>query len=363
MGAAQASVLTLVAECDSEAQPGQKCILGKLVEFEDGPIPLDASIDEAMIFHKYPILPGSDREKFLKRLDYVEHGPNQWSIKVILDGQKLDAEGQGRGDGMDKVDAWFTYTAVDLMLTMPGETRSSRCRTNVIAFFVDPLSGGVWADEASDEEAICVSSCYALRHPDRVEFCYDHFGVRDASEERAASLYKTCDAISSSLLAAKACKVQVAHCVPSIKEPGSVSNLSEPIDAANYHALFGGLVATLKSRVSTLTKDDGACFIGEAFRPEVNSRRVKAEVMYSVEAGTIRLFEIAIESDGSVAWPAWSRVVHCVVHQHPLRVETWQVGEDKHISNPFHARQLQRWILSAIDTASDVFSGVPFGFY
>merc|ERR550525_2072808 len=88
--------------------------------------------------------------------------------------------------------------------------------------------------------------------------------------------------------------------------------------------------------------------------------KIRSEVESSEESGEIGRLEIAVNEDGSVAWPAWSRLTQTVVHQGPMGlkiVESWEVdGQGERTCNAAGARRLQTWINDSITAATTVTS-------
>jgi len=341
---------------DSIAEPGQRCITSGPLEDLDPPISLSEVLDEADIFYRNPLLAAPELEDRLKSLELHDHGPDDFTVKVTLDGEKLDALGEGRGDGMHKVIVW-TRCIVD------------RRRMVIQSLnYVQSFGDGVWLDEASDENVVFRIVEYGLGPPDRVELLIDIMGLRKTDEQMCAGIHAIFDKIARARQLARDAKVQVRHGARSIKEVGTVSNVSAPIDEEDltFEDLFKSMLGILQAGVANSKREFWIDANGEApaadsleafiaQEPPKVRRGIRRDVAFEQQRGEIKMLEIAIAEDGKVAWPSWSRVRTCIIHKDPLVVESWtEDSSGGHTSSAWAARKLQEWINLAIEKVPEM---------
>mmetsp|Transcript_47979 Transcript_47979/g.126687 ORF Transcript_47979/g.126687 Transcript_47979/m.126687 type:complete len:334 (+) Transcript_47979:109-1110(+) len=97
------SSVNLTPDADSVIEPGTKVVMSEPLEVDFGLL-----FDEYMDQLRYPVEP--IKEYVLKECSVEEHGPDDFTVKVVLDGKKLDSYGYGRGDGVDNIDLWTRVT-------------------------------------------------------------------------------------------------------------------------------------------------------------------------------------------------------------------------------------------------------------
>jgi len=370
--------LTLYEEQDSVSEPGTKCITSSPLSMLDPPLSAEDWEAESLLWQRFPIKKGWKSEAFLKSVEVFEHGPRDFTSKIILDGQKLDAEGHGRGDGTDRVIKWGRTTMGQDMMTMTE--------------YVDEATGGMWADEITGE-VVLRARVHFLRDPERFEWCIDMRNTkdaprekledpsvetpgecsRDASQARASIISIGLNVMSQMYQDLALHEVKVSYGVSSKKEAGQLSNMSDEIEdsSLSYVELFQSMVEVLQKEVADPTDCSKVEVSGDHFDAEALPTRnaadhqelfqesqldlsqifrIRREVEYSEESGEIGILEIAVKEDGSVAWPAWSRLTQTVVHQAPLMVESWEVDlQGGHTCTKLGARRLQMWINASIE--------------
>lgn len=349
------------AEQESECEPGTKCIKMQHPFADlDPPMTLRDAFNEVEVFMLSPIPPGTKRAAFLKSIELEEHGPldgpTSFTVKVVLDGKKLDEAGRGRGDGMDKVLLWKRcnfFTAA----TEAYETSALVNRHMNIAFldFVDELHGGEWADEATGEEG---QSTILYGVDNRFEICVERDNRRDASEQMLQGCNWYADAVHEQWQQARSLPVQVTHGSPSLREEGKFSTMSCALDAhvSSYEDFVRTLVSTLQDTmgVDKMTTADVELpeLVGQlsTTRTEL-SRDGDLNVQRAL---THQEWHVCLETGQIVlSTPARSRELHCIVHRRPLVVETWTLSYSGERSSSFAlARTMQGWINEAVIRAS-----------
>jgi len=149
------------ANVESPTTPGKRSVM-------------TASLEEYCTFHEFfdaivPILrePLHPLESLvLKRLEVVELGPEEFTVKIIHDGQKLTAYGFGSytNDGADLVRLWQTVrcSREKREIVMEEYDEEGKPRTTCITRFLsDPLRLECWC-EMADGERKCGDDMAAL---------------------------------------------------------------------------------------------------------------------------------------------------------------------------------------------------------
>jgi len=377
MGNVAQTGVVLHAEVPSVSEPQKLCIQSEPLIKIDPPILKEELFDEIEIVFRTSRTLIKKHGHTLKRLELQEHSPHSFTVKLVLDGKLLDAEGKGRGrgDGQDKI------------------LRHCRCSFDreewiiTIEHFVHPHVSGHWEDEVPESEGagvpVMTMMIYHLEST-CLEYIVEVDGKPRADKEMTAEIQKRITEIGKLCQLASLSPVLVRHDAPSIKEPGSLSNCSYPIaEDVTYEELFTCMVALIRSSagdtknhalVDVEGEDDveGGDFVDQretmAMAPAAGAdrailkatskpflcttekRKINRNVQSCPETGEITLSQIAVTDEGDIAWPAWSRVSHYFIHRDPLVAESWfSYGALEHGTNAVHARQLQDFLNQALD--------------
>lgn len=291
----------LTPNADSELEPGEKCVLSaSLEEYE-----YDVLVSEVMECMKYPI--GPYKEPVLKAVEVEEHGADDFTVKVILDGNKLDSFGYGKGDGTDRVDLWVRVTA----------NREKRTLESHI-IVGEP---GAWINEVDPaQKVVAISKTLFNTDPLRLEFhiLATETGTRYAGD-RAKAAIAGCLNTALGNLASR--KVKIFGDQPSLTNPDLKSCVSEPIDEhSDYDTFFTYLVEAIKAppgpgSVETNEVSDSEFHVVRTM-PEGNQFTTKCN--YSQKSGEIK------HSTFSEKGNMLSSTV-LVLHKEPLRLEAWNL--------------------------------------
>jgi len=374
-----ASKLELSAEEKSDIDTSRRCIKSAPLSSLQPPILAQDFLKEAEICSRTPLLAYRYFGDVLKYFHVTQHGPSDHSIKIVLDGKKLDLAGKGRGDGVDKVVAWKRQRSdFDAMFA-------------VIWHYVDFIGGGCWEDEVPPAMAaeaaktevpgprleVPLKITLHASHPSgRLEFFVDHNGRPSSSDLMAMVVNQSVDVIVKHRQQVSENGVFVHEGQDSIKDEGAQSNVSDIIEGVDidYEDLFDTMVLVLKSSMRRLKcteasehefTGEGGINLAEVFAGPVDgiapSLNAKAEeekevtqhcrttVTVNKETGCIDLVDVAVAADGSALEQPWSRETHCVLHRDPFRVEAWGINSlGERTANLPEARRIQNWINSAM---------------
>lgn len=336
MGASHSA--QLFEEQASTAEPGTKSIISESLENLDPPPTEHEIVEEFLRIVRYPV--DSTTEAVLKQVDVQEKSPDDFIVKVILDGKKLDGYSKGRGDGIDRVKTWKRVLVDRTKHVITAED------------FVDEGQLGAWADEASDKEVVCKTSLHLLSDPLRLEFLLDKDGQRLAIAPVRDALYVWSDAIINGIHSTKTAKAQVTADAPSIKDKDAKSNVSDPLEAhVSYDNFFLYLVAVMKEDFSKVPGAEAS---------EVSATEFVVELKLEEDSTQRRVLKLDAEKgetqvevflDGKLA-----RTQYNVVHRSPLVVESWGIDhEGSRVTGASAARELQSWANRAIDKANSWF--------
>ena len=155
----------------------------------------------------------------MKNFELKEIDSKSFSVKAILDGQKLDKYGYGKGDGTDRVRLWKKVTYDDSALRLE------------VSDFVPEETLGAWIDEASDKVPLNTCTVVMEKSPPRIVFAFnDKDGKRVADGPMKDSMYVWSDNIVGGAQNFKNAKVKVTGDAPSMSEPGTKSMVTSPMD-------------------------------------------------------------------------------------------------------------------------------------
>lgn len=329
--------IELIADADSLAEPGTRVVMTASLDDIDPPIGGQQFFEEMLAISRTvdPIA-----ENVLKEIQVKEESPTKVTIKVILDGKKLDSYGYGKGDGTDRVRVWKKFD-IDM----------GSLSAVVLDYVMEPLQGA-WIDECSDKEVVLTTYLKVIKDPTRVEvYSILPDGTRLSGTELQQGLWPIFDAIVGSIQLEARAKVKMTPNAPSIKEKGKVSAVSEPMDEHVYYdAFFDSFLAVMKEDMqsvqgTTFEEGDGEIMV---VQPISEGETVKQRIQFNQESGEIN---IAFIKDGKIM-----RQQHHVIQQSPLVMEAWNVGPDgDRTAGPSATKMLQKQVNRAIDKANSWF--------
>lgn len=356
MGNAQASSIGLLADQESEAEPGSRCIVTVPFDSLDPPVTVSQGFESLELFLRQPLLNGGTTSQLAKYVDVVEKGPDEFFVKVCLNGDRLEVSGDGRGDACDLILMWTQYKI------------DRGANTIVLRSFVDELNGGTWADRLSVEDPVMVMrySLHGLSLPERIEICADSFGRPDpllprpfvgnrrADPEFLDRIQARVNLILKLDRMRRASTVQMMHDLPSIRDPDMTSHVSSPITDVSREQLFDAMVGVLKNITGTyqearVLEDSVSKYVFDCFMPDVHDARVRMEVDFRRQLGEIYCHEVAVDKHGCVAMPPWSSEWGVVIHEDPVVVESWDIDESgERVTTALSARNTQSWVNRAM---------------
>jgi len=206
---------------DSIGEPGKKVIL--VSELPD--VTHDGLINGILDVLRFPVIPHI--MPLLRDVELTEHDDNCFTVKVILDGAKLDAAGFGDGAGSDKVMVWqkVTYKPDESLIitesyTPPGDNVPS-------------------ASKATQDKVYHSSHTRVLKDPVRLEYYIEMDGQRLHGQAQADILKPYVDSV---LALTQQKKVNFTPESDSQAVPGKKCCVSDPMDQYfAYDRLFAAL--------------------------------------------------------------------------------------------------------------------------
>lgn len=326
--------VALSPNADSEAEPGQKCVLSAAIEAD-----FDVLLDAVLDLMKFAV--DAKKAYVLKSCDVKEVSLDCFTAKVLLDGRKLDGYSLGKGDGTDRVDSWVRVTA------------DRTARTLISESYVGP--NGCWAGSEQDTDANVKfkGQAYFLKDPLRIEYHlqFDEKRIADKSAENA---------LSGVLLAALGelakSKAAVRPDVESPLQAGTKSVLSDPLDEhASHDSLFDALVAGLKGPVPGSGPGAALPEIQEISDVEfvrydpnpTGDGKVATKVEHDREKGVLHTSFVTKGGKTSIWY---------VVHRDPLRLESWfEDPNGERLAGRAHARVVKQQLHVALEKTATWF--------
>lgn len=319
----------MTADTDSVLEPGTKVVMSEGLEVD-----FDLLMDEYLEQHRYPI--DSMKEYVLKSCDIEEHGKDDFTVKVILDGKKLDSYGYGRGDGIDRIDLWTRVTA-------------DRTKRELWSRPIVPPPGA-WADEV-DQVTAGGGACsrFTTEEPMRCEF---HIVLPDGSAyEQAIDVVQPI--LGAAIMEVSKKKVKVKSDQDSIKASGEKSVVSEPMDEfTTYDEFWDKFIEVLKAGDAAVSPElvevsdsEFHTVVTDTITDPTTEQKWITKIRHSKESGEIQI--VTMNNSGIL-----SKAV-IILHKDPLRVESW--GEDKDGVRQFgrgSAKGLQRYIDAVLEPKS-----------
>jgi len=294
-------------EVDSISEPGTKCCqTASLAEYS-----YNTLVDELLDISRYPVDPM--KEAVLKSCDVQVHGPDEFTVKVVLDGKKLDSYGYGKGDGTDRVDNWTRIVC----------NREKRC----IDSYAIVIFPGMWIDEVDPKKQWIHSRTTFLEDPLRIEFYIDVLEGPEAGKRLANDMAKgsMMAYLYGALSNMQARKVKCRPDQDSIRDKGQKSVVSEPMDDhTDYDTFFTNWVDGMKNPPTMPGVPPAE--LTEVSETELYLKR-------TLEDGTKFVTKITHDKDTgevySVVFRNSDKISSSVfvLHREPLRFEAWH--EDK----------------------------------
>jgi len=337
------NALELQADQDSPTNPGCLSVVSASLDEVDPPMSADAFIDGLLELMRYPV--DALAERVLKSVEVTDHGPDSFTVKVLLDGKALSSWGYGREDNCDRVRTWKKVTvdrAQKLVITEDYVMEAA------------PVFGE-WADKAEDKEAVNACHVKMLAEPTRIESWLLQGGQRVSSQDLASGLQEWVNRIVSSYQSVANAKVKVAI-GPSKKEPGQKSVLSQAIDDhVYYETYFSTMVKMTKEELS---KPPGAVvddvndseFVISIPEPETDKIKTKWVVKHSEATGDM---SICVQNEEGQVMDQFFRHLH----KDPVVLESWSAGQDGARREPSSrfVLQIQKEVNNTIDKATSWF--------
>jgi len=295
---------------------GKPVVLSDPIEHE-----FDAFVGEVTNLLKYPVRPGE--ENVMKECLVTEEGPDKFTVKVILSGEKLSKWGFGNPDDPSK-DRITHHTVVTI-------NREARWLETIE--YTDH-----WAGE-KDDNILHKAHADFLKDPMRLEYYWTMAdGERRANEEIANLLQGVVDLVMVAL-ANRPVKVELDSSKQSI--------VSQPVpeDVTGYDAFFDGLVAALKegppgAQIEELSETKVKLGPPEGTEPPI----VSMTMSWDKDKGFITQ---ETERDGEMLFKSFYSIT-----QSPVVFECWSEGpQGKRITGQSHARPMQVVVDKAIAKA------------
>ncbi|CAE7595409.1 scoF [Symbiodinium natans] len=340
MGASHSVELNADVPCPS--QPGTNCIATEPLDVLPTPVTAEEAYEETKALMRYPLDPLT--EGMLKHFECKDIDDKTFVLKVILDGQKLDKVGFGKGDGTDRMRMWKKVVCDDAGLKL------------VVEDYVSEATMGSWVDEASDKEVCNTCTLLVEKSPPRLLFIFDDKdGKRMSDAPVRDALYQWSDMIVGGVQAFKNSKVKVTGDADSSTDPGKKSMLTGPMDDhVTYDKFWAQHLKYCKDFVRNLpgaqcediSEDEfkGTLVLDPAKPTEVSTHTVRAAKSESKVTWTI-------EHDGKVMTE-----MHRIVHQSPLVLEGWDVDSTgARIAGKSKAKELQKAVNEIIVKANSWF--------
>lgn len=291
----------LSTNVDSVAQPGQKVVVSEPLEVHP-----NALLDELLDQLRYPV--ESYKEYVLKACEVTEHGPDDFTVKTILDGKKLDRYRHGRGDGIDRIDVWSRITA---------DRKTRRIMNRPV---VPPP--GCWVDEVEASKNSDSFACYQLvDSPLRLEFhCVTDKGERWSDEQAVAVVQGT---LAAALANMEKRKVKILAEQDSLQGGGLKSVISEPMDAhTDFDAFWDKFLSIMKAPPGSPVKPQIVTVSESEFHTVVTDPASKQTLTTKIQHN---------RASGEVSTVTFSgderlNSSNVVLHRKPLQIESW--GED-----------------------------------
>ncbi|CAE7763304.1 scoF [Symbiodinium sp. CCMP2592] len=341
MGASHSVELNANVACPS--QPGTLCIATDPLDALPTPVTAEEAYEEAKAVMRYPV--DSIAEGLMKKFELTEVDSKTFVVKAILDGQKLDKFGYGKGDGTDRVRLWKKVVMDDAALSL------------TVNDFVPEAALGAWVGEASDKVPLNKCIVQFERSPPKMYFIFDdQEGKRQADDAMKNGLYTWSDAIIGGVITFKTAKVKVTGNAPSIVDGGkSESMITSPMDdLVGYDKFWDKHLQYCKDFVKNMP--GAQC---EDISPDEFKGTVVLDPANPSEVTTHKI--VSSKSDKKVNWTVeyQGKVVsemHRIVHQSPLVLEGWDMdATGARVAGTSKAKEMQKAVNEIVAKASSWF--------
>mmetsp|Transcript_74906 Transcript_74906/g.216574 ORF Transcript_74906/g.216574 Transcript_74906/m.216574 type:complete len:340 (-) Transcript_74906:153-1172(-) len=325
---------------ESPTEPGQLSVISASLDDLDPPVTAEQFLAEAIELMKRPV--DSVTEAIMKSLEVTENGsPDDFVVKLIVDGTKLDAYGYGKGDGTDRVRTWKRVVA-------------DRAAMHITTYeYVLDIALGAWESEASDAEVLATLHLQMLSGPTRIEsWVLPKEGERLHNDDLAKGLYHWTDAIIGQLHSVAKAKVKAAV-GKAIKNVGEDSVVSEPMDEhVDYDSYFDKMVTVVKEKLEKIPEVESETSEGKmVFKVKGKDEEgfLTWTVSYSAESGELTI--VNHDPKGQLVSTSFRQL-----HRSPLVLEAWNIsGRGERSAGPSFARLIQQEIIIVIDRANSWF--------
>lgn len=317
----------LTADAESPTEPGKFSVISDEIKAD-----YDALYDEVVSYCKYLVDP--QMEKVLKELKIEDLGPDEFSVKIILDGAKLTAYGVGNPErpGTDAVASYNKYK-----LDKAGRKLTSQ--------LYGPATGFFWLDELDKYENMVRlnSTTNFLKDPLRIEYYWetteDPPNMMPPSSRVANETVKgVLSPILEGVLAKFAnLKVVTTPDAPSVAAPGEKSVISNTLNAdeVSFTAIMDGIVECIKEDTegSPVFKEVTETDFTESFTKTYGDNDMVRIFECDKRKGTIKVDTKLKSGSGGIE--------HHLLHQSPLQFEAWTIDDSTRKAGVAFSRQCQ----------------------
>mmetsp|Transcript_122541 Transcript_122541/g.261501 ORF Transcript_122541/g.261501 Transcript_122541/m.261501 type:complete len:347 (-) Transcript_122541:30-1070(-) len=307
-----APIATFKADVDSPTDPGTKSVVSD--PFPEN-ITFEAMWENIKDWFKHPqMLPVEALA--VKRVETVEHSANDFTTKVIMNGQILDKYGMGKGDGTDVV-------AHNYHVTFDLEKKEivNRCKKS-----------NCWLGEEDGDDKtyiLCLTRFFKSEPPIQYDFVctsYMEEPPRRLSGPEAIQLtFGVTDPIAQRLATTK------VPTIPDVPSPGGGGQSIVTADFrehSSYDSFFPALVGVIKGGLK-----DRAPPGSEAQLIEMSATKFRLEYKDQLSGVTVMTMVEHDQDKGDISIIATveDKVLtesHRKIHREPLVYEAWNVNTE-----------------------------------
>uniref|UniRef100_A0A6U6UPX8 Uncharacterized protein n=1 Tax=Zooxanthella nutricula TaxID=1333877 RepID=A0A6U6UPX8_9DINO len=329
------------ANARSITVPGQKCLMSSSLDDLSPAVPPQNLIAALVEYLTRPV--DLTAEILVKDVRITEHdGLNDFTVKVIFDGEVLDASGFGRGDGTDRVRKW-KRVKVD----------QGKWSLNWVDH-VPEEGAGKWIDEAKEEGGQSVTVTI-LSDPSRIEVVILEPTGDYLSDEK---LKQGMHALFANLISQAQLSLQdvvKAQVGPAIKHSGEQSVIVEDMDKhVKYNDFFDFYVNILREGFAgapSLVLEEPKDGEFSAFNMD---NRITHVVTFNMETG-----EISQRKEDPLHNILTS--THWQIYKRPLVLEAWSIDESgARVAGPLLVRNVHRAANASIARSKGWFTKLGF---